>query len=466
MPRITRLPWGCRDRGCARRVPSTPMKTLTLILPMAMGLALAASAQDLPRSWIDPDTGHRVVQLSTEPNSNSLYFTQYAYTNGGTRLIMTTRHGVDLVTVSTGAIEHVLESNSGRVFQAGRKTGKIFLTRDGYVCSLDPDTKMLTQLAKLPEGGSVVTVNADETLAAGSISEVAPQRSGARRAPPSEENPSPPAGGYRPGVPQPGHDDYPGKLEMMTRGQARHAPSTIFTINLQTGEVKRLYRTTEWINHFQFSPTDPTLMSFAHEGPWWLVDRVWLMHVDGKSQPMLVHQRTMKMEIANHEYWSADGQWLCYDCETPMNEVFWVATYNVYTGERVWYHLTLDQWSIHYNRSPDGTLYSGDGGEPGHLGPQPPHSKWIYLFHPDMVPELRTPSAQAAQAAEAGPGGLIRVGSFRTEKLVNLANHSYSLEPNGNFTPDGKWIVFRSNMRGPIQVYAVEVAKASPAASP
>ena len=53
------------------------------------------------------------------------------------------------------------------------------------------------------------------------------------------------------------------------------------------------------------------------------------------------------------------------------------------------------------------------------------------------------------------------MGYFQTEKLVNLANHSYSLEPNGNFTPDGKWIVFRSNMRGPIQVYAVEVAKAN-----
>jgi oligogalacturonide lyase len=128
----------------------------------------------------------------------------------------------------------------------------------------------------------------------------------------------------------------------------------------------------------------------------------------------------MKMEIANHEYWSADGQWLCYDCETPMNEVFWVASYNVYTGERVWYHLTLDQWSIHYNRSPDGTLYSGDGGEPGHLGPQPPHSKWIYLFHPHLVPDLRTPSAQAAEAAEAGPGGLTKIGYMETEKLVNL----------------------------------------------
>jgi oligogalacturonide lyase len=433
------------------------MKKL-LLLPFALaGLALAArAADDLPRSWIDPDTGHRVVQLSTEPNSNSLYFTQFAYTNGGTKLIMTTRHGVDLVTVSTGRIEHVLESNSGRVFQAGRKTGRIFLIKDGYVCALDPDTRVLSQLAKLPPGGTVVTVNSDETLAAGSIDE-APRPGGGRGQRAMDEPDAPPPGGYRPGVPQPGHDDYPGKMDMMMRRHAARLPMTIFTISLQTGEVKKLYQTTDWINHFQFSPTDPTLMSFAHEGPWWLVNRVWLLRVDGKSQPMLVHQRTMKMEIANHEYWSADGQWLCYDCETPMNEVFWIASYNVYTGQRIWYHLTLDQWSIHYNRSPDGTVYSGDGGEPGHLGPQPPHSKWIYLFHPEMVPDLRVDRTPV--------DGQILVGRMTTERLVNLANHSYSLEPNGNFTPDGKWIVFRSNMRGSIQVYAVEVAKANPVAS-
>jgi hypothetical protein len=42
--------------------------------------------------------------------------------------------------------------------------------------------------------------------------------------------------------------------------------------------------------------------------------------------------------------------------------------------------------------------------------------------------------------------------------LVNLAHHDYSLEPNVTFTPDGHWIVFRSNMFGPTQVFAVEVA--------
>jgi Tol biopolymer transport system component len=46
------------------------------------------------------------------------------------------------------------------------------------------------------------------------------------------------------------------------------------------------------------------------------------------------------------------------------------------------------------------------------------------------------------------------------QRLVNMAAHRYKLEPNATFTPDGKWVVFRSNMHGASQVYAVEVAKA------
>ena len=65
-----------------------------------------------------------------------------------------------------------------------------------------------------------------------------------------------------------------------------------------------------------------------------------------------------------------------------------------------------------------------------------PNGKWIYLFTPQ------------------------KDGTLKAEKLVNMAKHDYSLEPNVQFTPDGKWIVFRANFDGPAQVYAVEVAKA------
>ena len=73
------------------------MKTLSCFLSVtvaALTLSVARAADSLPRSWIDPDTGHWVVQLSTEPGTNSLYFTQYAYTAVGTKLVMTSRRGI------------------------------------------------------------------------------------------------------------------------------------------------------------------------------------------------------------------------------------------------------------------------------------------------------------------------------------------------------------------------------------
>ena len=46
-------------------------------------------------------------------------------------------------------------------------------------------------------------------------------------------------------------------------------------------------------------------------------------------------------------------------------------------------------------------------------------------------------------------------GVLRAEKLVNMAKHNYRLEPNVHFTPDQKWVVFRSNMFGDTYVFAV-----------
>ena len=425
------------------------MKTNSCLLLLTLTLAgsTAQSAEPLPREWIDADTGHRVVQLSTEPGTGSLYFTQYAYTAGGTKLLMTTRHGIDLVTLATGAIEHVFEGRVGRVLMTGRKTGAIYYTQGDAVFALDPVTKQSRELAKLPPGGSVVTVNSDETLAAGSITEGDTSSVGPRRTPAPAEPAS-----SAPGAVQPGGDNYPDKHAMMDRRLAARVPMTLFTVNLQTGEIKTLLHTTDWINHFQFSPTDPTLLLYAHEGRQWKVDRVWLLRVDGKSEPKLVHQRTMKMEIAVHEYWSNDGQWVWYDLQTPLSEDCWVAGYNVYDGRRTWYHVPPNHWSVHYNTSLDGTLFSGDGSDEVLHYAQAKDAKWIFLFHAEVVPNQEGMTPDQAH--------MIQAGRFIPERLVNLGRHDYSLEPNGNFTPDGKWIVFRSNLRGPIHVYAAEVAKA------
>jgi oligogalacturonide lyase len=212
--------------------------------------------------------------------------------------------------------------------------------------------------------------------------------------------------------------------------------------------VKVVHRATDWLNHLEFSPTNPDLLMFCHEGPWHKVDRIWLMHSDG-SNIVKVHNRTMAMEIFGHEFWSADGNTIWYDLQTPRGEVFWLAGYNVNTGERTWYHLQRNEWSIHFNVTKDGKLFCGDGGDPGQVA-HAPDGRWIYLFRPEKF-----------ENKGLADKSFVNPGVFHAEKLVNMSKHQYHLEPNVSFTPDQKWVVFRSNMFGPTYAFAVEIAKAN-----
>ena len=51
-------------------------------------------------------------------------------------------------------------------------------------------------------------------------------------------------------------------------------PRTLFTVNINTGKLNRIFTDSAWLNHVQFSPTDPSLLMFCHEGPWHKVDRI------------------------------------------------------------------------------------------------------------------------------------------------------------------------------------------------
>lgn len=404
-----------------------------LLFILALSNLSFVKAQDKtepPREWVDPDTGHRVVRLSDEPGSASLYFHQNAYTPDGEKLIITTPTGLSTINLKTRAIERVVEGRVG-VIVTGRKTGQVYYIKNGVIYATDLNTKATREVGKLPPRGSVSTVNADETLLAGAITEgnFSAQRGQG--------------------------DSYPGKGEMMERRLAAHLPMKLFTLNVKTGEVKVLLESTDWLNHIQFSPTDPTILMFCHEGPWHKVDRTWFIRTDGTGLTQ-VHKRTINMEIEGHEFFGADGKYIWYDLQTPRSTVFWLAGYEIATGRRVWYNLQRSEWSVHYNVSPDGKLFAGDGGGPNSVA-APGNGQWIYLFRPEMVPD-RTDSALPNSK------DLIQPGVFKAEKMVNLSKHNYGLEPNVTFTPDGKWLVFRSNMFGPTHVFAVEIEKSKMAA--
>lgn len=423
---------------------------------LAALLVTGALAQDIqqtqpaeqppPKSWIDPDTGHRVLRLTEEPDSASLYFNDNAFTADGRGMIYTTPNGISLFDLTTFQSRQVVKGRV-RVIVAGAKTNSVYYLKlpernvnstPGVGASRQLDlfvTNMGTgatrKVATLPQYAQInlATVNADETLGAGTYIEGKGYQYGSD------------AGSQTHPLDQPKN-----KGEMMERRLAARLPLVLFTIDLRTGEMKALLHSTDWINHLLFSPADPTLLMYCHEGPWQKVDRIWTIRTNG-SHNLLIHKRTMAMEIAGHEFWSPDGKTIWYDLQTPKGEDFWLAGYVLATGKRTWYHMNRNEWSIHFNVSRDGSLFCGDGGDPGQVA-HATNGEWIYLFHPALMNINGLPEDD-----------LIRPGVLHAERLVNMSKHHYQLEPNVRFSPDQKWVIFRSNMFGPTYTFAAEVMK-------
>ncbi len=127
-------------------------------------------AQDaLPTEWIDPDTGHRVIRLSREPGTASLYFHQNAYSADGKKLVVTNPHGIATIDLTTRAIEQVVEGHVN-ILVTGHKTGQIYYTKEGAIFATDLDTHATREIAKIPVQagrGGAIAVNSDETMLVG-----------------------------------------------------------------------------------------------------------------------------------------------------------------------------------------------------------------------------------------------------------------------------------------------------------
>jgi len=122
------------------------MRLFSLLVSLII-CATTAIAQELPREWIDPDTGHRVVRLSDEPGSATLYFHQNAYTPDGEKLIITTPTGLSIINLKTRAIEKFVEGRVN-VIMTGKKTGQIYYVKAGVVYATDLRTKATREVAR------------------------------------------------------------------------------------------------------------------------------------------------------------------------------------------------------------------------------------------------------------------------------------------------------------------------------
>ena len=398
--------------------------SLKFLWSLSLGAwGFVSHAAELRDEWIDADTGHRISRLSSVPGeSQSLYFHQNQFTASGDKLVYEntdTRFNSQRVRNERGAFTNriyvydfttkkseLLTDQGGKVILVIPESRTVYHQRSNTLYATYLDTHETKTLAQLPLRWRVATINADETLGAGSFLD---------------------EGGPQIDVSGP-------KSSWFNEIFDARRPGGIFTVNLKTGATNAILRGTNWFNHFQFSPVDPTLLQFCHEGPWHKLDRIWQIRTDG-SGLRLMHARTMVNEIAGHEFWSRDGKTSWFDLQMPKGETFFIAGVDVKSGKTTRYPLKRDEWSVHYNISWDGKLFAGDGGDSGMVA-KAPDGKWIYLFTPQ------------------------RNGKLKADKLVNMGKHDYDLEPNVQFTPDGKQIVFRANFDGAAQVYAVELAKA------
>ncbi|MEO6549576.1 MAG: oligogalacturonate lyase family protein [Ferruginibacter sp.] len=388
---------------------------------------LETGGKPMPAVWIDKDTHHKVVRLSDPSRSNlGFYFhndpfvgnkmvyysteklnpADITVTKQETSTTMARDKQLFAVDLKTKTTKQITAQSSPMIGEiVGKKSGSVYYQVRDSVFATNINTRKTNLVFIFPPEykGTITSLNADETILAGSKA--------------SEEQ-------------QNVYKKNPEKKDYFNLIYEAKLPNDLFTIDINSKQLNRIHTENTWLGHVQFSPTDPNLLMFCHEGPWHLVDRIWTINVKTK-ETKLIHRRTMNMEIAGHEFYSPDGKNILFDLQMPKGQTFFLGQADVATGAETKYSLSRDEWSIHFNISPDQKLFCGDGGDSGQVA-KSKNGQWVYLF---------TPAAD----------------HLVSEKLVNMKNHQYRLEPNVLFSPDGKWVIFRANFEGAENVYAVEI---------
>jgi oligogalacturonide lyase len=414
-------------------------RKLLLLLCLSLYIQITLTAQTvletggkpMPNEWIDKDTHHKLVKLTAAMEGNSLSFYFHNDPFIGNEMIFYNSSNQNLNEVTDMKKEAIPNTNvnnkqlcsidliTKKITQltfhstpmggeiVSEKTKTVFFQIKDSVFSVQLKTKVEKLVYVFPEDfkAGITTVNADGTLLAGSWATDSEKEI-------SKNNPK--------------------KSDFFNLIYDAHLPKTLFTINIKTGRLNKIFTDSAWLNHVQFSSVNPALLMFCHEGPWHKVSRIWTIDVNTK-QVTQVHRRTIDNEIWGHEWFGKNGKTIWFDLQQPKGETFFVGGYDVASGKEIKYSLQRNEWSVHYNSNSTETLFAGDGGDPGAVA-KAPDGQWIYLFTP------------------AGD-------KFSAEKLVNMKHHQYKLEPNVHFSPDGKWIIFRANFEGESNVYAVEIKK-------
>jgi oligogalacturonide lyase len=201
-----------------------------------------------------------------------------------------------------------------------------------------------------------------------------------------------------------------------------------------------IFKDTHQLGHFQFSPDDPTLGTFCHEGPWNLVtQRIWFL--DFASREARPCYRQDEFDSIGHEFWTQDG-FVFFDdrgpghdgtitsdrtqavvTDVPVNDNAMVPFVGLMdrTGKLV-RKIDMPYYCNHYHANPDNSVLVGDDVD-------------------DLV--------------------LIDI-SGDTAQLETLCNHKTSWHTQSShchptWSWDGRRILYASDYGGRVQIYLIDL---------
>lgn len=250
------------------------------------------------RTFVDNETGVTISRLTNHLcHSNHFYFTHWPYYSGGQKMVFHSDRGnarnLFGIDIETGEITQLTEfkPGTGGVEPFGACVSytreEAYFYADRCLYALDLCDLSQRKLWEWPEDVKCTTPNctADGRFVCFVIIPY----------PPKELPIDPTSGG-------------PSNKDMW----ASKPHCRIVRIPIEGGEPETLWEEDHYITHVNTSPTKPSILTFCHEGPWRLVDqRMWGLDMETKCVWPIRKQDSEDI-IIGHEYWFADGVGIGY----------------------------------------------------------------------------------------------------------------------------------------------------------
>ncbi len=198
--------------------------------------------------------------------------------------------------------------------------------------------------------------------------------------------------------------------------------SALVVIQTDSGKMHRLLDGNTPRSHAQYCPTNPNLILYCYAGPWWYVQRMWLINADGTGNRPIFLQTPF--EAAAHEFWNEDGKTIYVTCN----------------GGRQPQGL----WALDADGSSERCVLAGAC--VGHGAVNHQQDRFV-------IDELYNDHKTGLWMSKKG--------SVEPELLcqtdVDWSGPRQEFHPHPRFLPNGKTVAFSSTMSGSCEVYLVEV---------